>query len=110
MPLSDGTSVDFSITFRHTEATEAIKSYVNEKLGHSVRKFIHGGNISASVVLEVEKKDHTAEIKLHHGEHDLALKASTSDLYSAIDKLASSLEVQLRKQKEKQVKGKHAAR
>lgn len=89
-----------SVTFRHTEPTEALKQYALEKISGCLEKF-HLHNVGARVVLSVEKRDHSAEIVLQSGHYDIALKSSTEDLYSAIDKLHDTLLGQLRKQKDK---------
>jgi len=97
--MSD-TNSDFnvSVTFRHTESTEALKSYATEKLTHCAAKYIHG-NADINVVLWVEKRDHIVEVRLKSKDFDIASKAITEDLYSAIDKVVDVLEAQIRKQK-----------
>ncbi len=92
--------INISVTFRHTEPTEALKKHAEEKLVHSLQKYLHH-HTTVHVILSVEKRDHTAEIILNSKNHDLSAKATTSDLYAAIDKAADNVTTQLRKQKEK---------
>jgi len=92
--------INIAVTFRHTEPTEALKKHAEDKLNHCLKKYLHQ-DTEAHVILSVEKRDHTAEIVLKSKNHDLSSKATTSDLYSAIDRLVEIVNTQLRKQKEK---------
>jgi putative sigma-54 modulation protein len=89
-----------SVTFRHTESTAAIKNYAIEKVTQRVAKYVHGA-ATANIILSVEKLEQLAEVHLVAKGLDIMAKATTNDLYSAIDKLADTLEAQLRKIKEK---------
>ena len=113
MPHSDSAqnedaSINVSVTFRHTDSTEALKSYATEKIVNCLEKYI----ISATdvhVILSVEKRDHIAEARISSKRFDITAKATTEDLYSAIDKVVDNVTVQLRKQKERRVNHKGAA-
>lgn len=93
-------TINVSVTFRHTEPTEALKKYVEEKISHCLPKYVHH-HTDVHVILAVEKRDHSAEAVIHSKNYDLRAQASTGDLYSAIDKLVDNIVAQLRKQKEK---------
>ncbi len=98
--------LNVSVTFRHTESTEALKSYADEKVSHMLAKYlVH--NAEAHVVLSVEKRDHTAEVKVYSKGHDVSAKATTGDLYSAIDKVVDIIATLIKKQKEKMLTQKH---
>ncbi len=92
--------INVSVTFRHTESTEALKKYVEEKIHHFLPKYIRA-HADVHVILSVEKRDHQAEIVLLSKNYDVRAKATTADLYSAIDELIDNTVAQLRKQKEK---------
>lgn len=92
--------LNISITFRHTESTDALRTYVEDKLTNLLPKYIQW-DTDVHVVLSVEKRDHTAEAVIQSKVYDLRSKATTEDLYSAIDKLMDNLSTLLRKQKEK---------
>lgn len=92
--------VNVNITFKNTEATEAIKAYAAEKLTGCLKKFVHQ-NTEAHVVLKVERARHIAEVSLHSDGHDFACKEESADLYASIDSLVDSLTQQLRKHKER---------
>ena len=99
--------INVSVTFRHTESTPALKTYATEKLVHTLGKYIRNA-AEAHVILSVEKRDHTAEVVVHSKPFEVTSKATTEDLYSAIDKVVDTLVVQLRKQKERHIDQKHA--
>ena len=105
MPATEGT-VKVSVTFRHTEPTPALKTYAIEKVTHCLQKYITD-TADAQLVLSIEKRDHCAEIKVLSKRYEVAVKAVTDDLYSAIDKLVDTVETQIRKQKERLVSHKH---
>ncbi len=98
--------INIDVTFRHTESTEALKSYAEEKLLNCVQKFITS-NADVHIVLLVEKRDHIAEVNISSKDYDLQGKAVTEDLYSAIDKVADNISKQLRRKKDKIISSKH---
>lgn len=96
----------FSITFRHTESSEALKNYVTDKLSHCLNKYV-SGEVDVQVVLSVEKLNHIAEVNMRARPYDISTRTITGDLYSAIDKAVDTVEAQLRKQKDRIVSSKH---
>jgi putative sigma-54 modulation protein len=98
--------INISVTFRHTDPTEALKSYADEKIGACLQKYLsHPADVN--VVLLVEKRDHVAEVIVHSKGHDVTAKAVNVDLYAAIDKVVDLVDAQVRKQKDRIVKNKH---
>ena len=98
--------LNMSVTFRHTESTEALKRYATEKVAQRVQKYVHAP-ADVQIILEVKKLDHIAEVHINcRGVRNTA-KAVTGNLYSAIDKLADTLETQLRRQKDRMVSQRH---
>jgi putative sigma-54 modulation protein len=92
--------VKVSVTFRHTEPTDALKRYAEEKI-HRLGKYF-SQPLDAHVVLSVESKERqTAEVELHAHGGMLHGKEKTEDLYSAIDLVTDNLKRQVRKQKDK---------
>ena len=93
------------VTFRHIEATDALRDHAQQKVEHASKFLRHP--IEAHVVLSVIKRRHIAEITLT-GNH-LALNATeeTGDLYSAIDLATSKLERQVKKHVTKRQSRKH---
>ena len=104
--MNENAKINVSVTFRHTESTPALKNYAVEKITHCLSKYVSGES-EAHIILSVEKRDHTAEARVHSKRYDVDGKATTGDLYSSIDQVCDTLGVQLRKQKERQVNHKH---
>jgi putative sigma-54 modulation protein len=92
--------VKVAVTFRHTEPTDALKNYAQEKI-HRIGKYF-SRPLQAHVVLSVDSKErHTAEIELHTHGAMIHGKEQTEDLYSAIDLVIDKVERQVQKQKGK---------
>jgi putative sigma-54 modulation protein len=94
--------MQLSTTFRHMDASQAVREYTAEKL-EKIRKYFAKGPISAHAVFAVERGfHHVAEIniKLPNG-IAINAKETTEDMYSSIDLAATRIERQVRKWKEK---------
>jgi ribosome hibernation promoting factor len=92
--------IKVSVTFRHTQPTEALKQYAEQKI-HRVGKYF-SQPLDAHVILAVDSKEcQVAEVELHtHGATILG-KEQHVDLYAAIDLAIDKIERQIKKQKEK---------
>lgn len=106
MSRAEDVEIQVSVAFRHTESTPALKAYAVEKVTHCLQKYVNYAT-EASVVLVIEKRDHIAEVHVHSKGYDCNSKATTEDLYSAIDKMIDALDTQLRRQKDRQTDHKH---
>lgn len=94
--------MQLTTTFRHMEASQAVRDYATERL-EKVKKYLHREPIAAHAVFSVERNhNHTAElsITLPNG---LVIQAreTTEDMYSSIDLAGSRIERQVRKWKDK---------
>jgi putative sigma-54 modulation protein len=94
------------VTFRHIEATDALRQYAETKV-ERLRKFLHRP-IEAHVVLSVAKHRHVAEITLAGDHATFHAKEQTGDLYSAIDLGMDKIERQVQKLAAKRQGRKHA--
>jgi len=94
-----------AVTFRHMEATDALRTYAEEKVLHAERLIRNA--IDAHVVLSVTKRRHCAEITLLADHDTFIAKEETEDLYSAIDLAIAKVESQLRKHTTKRSSRKH---
>lgn len=94
------------VTFRHMEATDALRDYAEEKVRHAERLVRNA--IDAHVVLSVTKRRHLAEITLQADHETFNATEETGDLYSAIDQAVAKLESQLRKHTTKRESRKHS--
>jgi putative sigma-54 modulation protein len=93
--------MQLSVTFRHMDATEALKDYAREKV-ERIRKYFPDP-MKAHVVLACDRGyNHVADvmITLHNG---LVIKGeeTTEDMYSSIDLVMAKIERQVRRYKEK---------
>lgn len=86
------------MTFKHMDATEALKTHVNEK-SERLRKFI-GENVECTWIFFIEADDHVADLRVHGPHIDYFAQAKTGDLYQSIDEAVTKIEKQLRKHKE----------
>jgi putative sigma-54 modulation protein len=88
-----------SVRFKNLEPSDALKSYVSEKLDRMEKYF--NGPAEANVVLSIEKFRHSAEINIMGDRLTINGKEETEEMYSAIDMVLDKLEVQIKKNKQK---------
>lgn len=86
------------VTFKHMDATEALKSHVNDKT-ERLKKFC-GDSTEFTWFLFVEANLHVAELRVHGPHLDHFAAAKTADMYQSIEDVVDKLEKQLRKHKE----------
>ena len=94
--------MQLSTTFRHMDASQAVREYAAEKL-EKIRKYFHKDPISAHAVFSVERGFHHVadlNITLPNG-IVINAKETTEDMYSSIDLAAARIERQVRKWKDK---------
>jgi putative sigma-54 modulation protein len=92
--------MQIAVTFRHMEASEPVRAYVEEKLSR-VKKYIDEP-IDAQVALSVEKKiRHQAEISIVAKGITIKGSEHTNDMYAAVDAVVDKIERQLKRYKEK---------
>ncbi|MEC9493109.1 ribosome hibernation-promoting factor, HPF/YfiA family [Flexistipes sp.] len=87
------------ITAKNIDLTDAIRSYVNKKIG-KVKKYFDQV-IEVHVVLEVQKNLHIAEVLVNAKGVFLKGLEKSEDLYASIDLAVDKIERQLVKYKEK---------
>ena len=88
-----------SVTFRHMETSDALKTYAEDKIG-MVKKYLPDP-IDVHVILEVEKIRHHAEITIVTNGITIYAEEETQDMYSAIDAVIDKIERQVKKYKDK---------
>jgi ribosome hibernation promoting factor len=81
---------NISITFRHVDPSEAIKSYAGEKIA-KLQRFLRQP-MSARVTLSLDALQHTAEVRLSSGSEHLEAHEASEDMYVSIDRVAHKLE------------------
>ena len=87
-----------NLSFKHMDATEALKAYANEK-SEKLTKYFRG-KIKVAWNFSVERQNQIAHIHLNGNHMDYFGEASTPDLYASIDLAVDRMEKQLRKHKE----------
>jgi putative sigma-54 modulation protein len=92
--------MQFAVTFRHMEPTEALKSYARERM-ERVRKYLPDP-ISCHVVLSTERHNHRIDVTFHlHNGLSVTGHEITENMYSSIDLCIAKIERQVRKYKGK---------
>lgn len=91
--------MQIQVTFRHVEASEAVKEYARDKVG-KLQKYLDGP-VEAAVTLSVEKHRHEADVNLIASGMKIHGRETTGDLYSAIDLVMDKLEKQIRRYRDK---------
>ncbi len=91
--------MQINITGHHIDITDALRSYVSEKLEKLERHFDHVTNVH--VILTVEKQSQKAEANVHVSGADLFAQHDSEDMYASIDGLVDKLDRQVVKHKEK---------
>jgi putative sigma-54 modulation protein len=94
--------MQLSTTFRHMDASQAVREYSEEKL-EKLRKYFHKDPIAAHAVFSVERGfNHVADINITLPSGlVINAKETTEDMYSSIDLAVARIERQVRKWKEK---------
>ncbi|GAB6908507.1 conserved hypothetical protein [Desulfosarcina cetonica] len=88
-----------SVRFKNLESSEALKNYVSDKLSR-LDKYFNGPG-EANVVLSIEKFRHSAEINISGDRLTIHGKEETEEMYAAIDMVLDKLEVQIKRNKQK---------
>lgn len=91
--------MQITTTFRHMEQSDALKSYVEEKL-ERVKKYIDEP-VVAQTYMTVEKIRHIVEITLTAKGVTIKASEATNDMYASIDAVVDKIERQLRRYKER---------
>lgn len=92
--------VKVSVTFRHTQPTEALKQYAEQKVHRVGKYFAHP--LDAHVILAVDGRERqVAEVELYAHGAMIVGKEQHQDLYAAIDLAIDKIERQIKKQKAK---------
>ena len=95
--------MNIRISGKEVKATDAIKEYINKKVGR-LEKFF-GENADITVTIRNEKNMQIAEMQIiHNGGITYRAEAKEQDLYASIDKDLDIIEGQLRKSKAKKEK------
>jgi putative sigma-54 modulation protein len=92
--------MQFSVTFRRMEASDALKEYAKDRV-QKIRKYFPDP-IAAHVTMCTERHNHRVDVSLQlHNGLTLAGHETTENMYSSIDLCIAKIERQVRKYKGK---------
>jgi putative sigma-54 modulation protein len=89
-----------SVTFRHMNATDALRQYAEDKIDKALRKYLRSP-FDAHVVLSAERHQHNCDVTVSVSGHTIKGTERNNDMYSAIDRVGDKLERQVRRYKDK---------
>lgn len=89
----------FNIHGKKIDVTEAIKSYIEEKIGRLDKYFENPDNVTATALIKLRGKDQVVEVTINANKFILRGEESHKDLYASIDKVSDKIERQIRKNK-----------
>lgn len=100
--VSQENLLQVSVTFRHLDASDALRDYSVEKVERIIAKYLKNA-VEAHVILTSQRhrQQNAAEINIHAAGYDISAHADNSDLYAAIDFATDKVEAQLRKHKDR---------
>lgn len=90
--------MQINIAFRHMDATDALKTHVQEK-SEKLRKYL-GGEAQLTWTFSVDAGVHVADVHAKGPHIDFFAESKTEDMYQSIEEATDKLEKQLRKNKE----------
>ena len=89
----------FNIHGRKIEVTDAIGSYIEEKIGRLDKYFENPDNITATVLIKLRGNNQVVEVTINANSYLLRGEEEHKDLYASIDKVSDKIERQIRKNK-----------
>ena len=99
LKLQGGDSMDIIIHGDKIKVTDAMKSYIEEKLGRLDKYLENSENVRANVIVKVKGHLQTMEITIPLKSFILRSEETQEDFYAAVDKTIDKLERQIRKNK-----------
>lgn len=98
--------MEYVIRGEKIQITEAIKSYLKEKIGKLDKYFQNPEQVKANILVRIRGKEQIVEVTIPIKKIVLRCEERDEDLYKAIDLVSDKLERQLRKNKTKILKQK----
>src|SRR5216117_3146264 len=94
-----------SVTFRHMNASDALRNHAIEKATRMAKYFdVAGDAIDAHVVLSSERYLHKAEVNINAHGVIICANEISSDMYNSIDRSMEKVEKQVKRYKDKLIK------
>ena len=89
----------FNIHGQKLEVTDAIRSYIEEKIGRLEKYFENPSELTANVVIKMRGRDQVVEVTIPAPKLILRGEEANDDLYASIDLVSDKIERQIRKNK-----------
>lgn len=83
-----------TITFRHLDATEAVKNHATDKIG-KVQRFLRNPMTAHITLSKDGERNFSAEVDVHAAAQRFLARESGEDLYACLDKVVDKLERQI---------------
>src|SRR5271165_3780070 len=91
--------MNIAVTFRHMNATEAVKTYATDKVAR-MQRFLREP-MKGQVTLSCQQdRLHRVEVDVHAGHAHFHAHETSEDMYASIDKVADKIERQIVSAKE----------
>ena len=91
--------MNIAITFRHMDATEAVKGYATEKVAR-MQRFLRAPMKSQVTLSCQQDRLHSVEVDIHAGHEHFHAHETSEDMYASIDKVTDKIERQILSAKE----------
>lgn len=91
----------YNIRGNKIDVTEAIDSYIKEKLSRLDKYLDDNDEVEAKAVISAKGKDQKVEVTIWSGKYNIRAEETNEDLYSAMDLVIDKLERQFKKYKGK---------
>ena len=85
--------MNISITFRHIDPSDAVKSYAHDKVA-KLQRFLRQP-MTASIIVGLEGREHLVEVRLSAGDAHFQGSERSEDMYASIDRVVDKVERQI---------------
>jgi putative sigma-54 modulation protein len=86
--------MNIPITFRHMDASDAVKTYATEKVAR-LQRFLRWPMKSQVTLCCQQDRLHTVEVDIHAGHAHFHAHETSEDMYASIDKVIDKIERQI---------------
>jgi putative sigma-54 modulation protein len=91
--------MNIAVTFRHMNATEAVKGYATDKVSR-MQRFLRAPMKSQVTLSCQQDRLHRVEVEIHSGPAHFHAHETSEDMYASIDKVIDKIERQILSAKE----------
>jgi len=91
--------MNIAVTFRHMNATDAVKGYATDKIAR-MQRFLRAPMKSQVTLSCQQDRLHRVEVEIHAGRAHFHAHETSEDMYASIDKVIDKIERQILSAKE----------